>query len=176
MFSPSLLCTALAECCQPVAPGHSPLFGHLLYFKSFFDKFPPNAHYQNALGDIARKHFKADGCFYIDMWPVSGILFVVVSPHVANQIHTNPHMSMQRPQLLPRWFNPIAGGPNMFDMRERDWKPWRAVFSGAFSAQNVASLVPGMVDQTLIYVATLKRLAEGKKNVLSGLDYLAFHI
>ena len=62
----------------------------------------------------------------------------------------------------------------MFDMRERDWKPWRAVFSGAFSAQNIAALVTGMVDERLTYVETLKRLAEEKKIFCLDLITLRF--
>ena len=51
----------------------------------------------------------------------------------------------------------------MFDMREHEWRPWRGVFSGAFSAQNVGSLVPGMVDEVLVYIETLRALAaEGR--------------
>ncbi|KAL9594371.1 MAG: hypothetical protein Q9219_007065 [cf. Caloplaca sp. 3 TL-2023] len=154
----------------PVAPGHSFLFGHLLFFKKALDKLPPNAHYQNALGDIARQYFLHEGCYYIDMWPVSGILFVIVSPHMANQIHANPNMSMQRPELLPRFFKPIAGGPNMFDMREHEWKPWRSIFSKAFSAENIVSLVPHIVEETLVYRDTLRGLA--KQGAMFHLDLI----
>ncbi|KAL8913216.1 MAG: hypothetical protein Q9171_001930 [Xanthocarpia ochracea] len=160
----------------PIAPGHSFLFGHLLYFKGALSKIPPSAHYQNALADIAREHFQHEGCYYIDMWPVSGILFIVVSPHVANQIHANPKMSMQRPPLLPRFFRPIAGGPNMFDMREHEWKPWRAVFSKAFSAEHILSLVPDMVDETMTYCETLESLAGQRKMFQLDLITLRFTI
>ncbi|KAI4257703.1 MAG: hypothetical protein LQ352_001543 [Teloschistes flavicans] len=137
---------------------------------------PPNAHYQNALGDIAREHFQHEGCYYIDMWPVSGILFIIVSPHIANQVHAHPDISMQRPQLLPRFFKPIAGGPNMFDMREHDWKPWRAIFSKAFSAEHVVSLIPDMVDETIVYSETLKNFAERKEMFQLDLTTLRFTI
>lgn len=160
----------------PVAPCHPFLFGHLFYFKKALDKLPPNAHYQNALGDIAREHFQNEGCYYIDTWPVSGILFIVVSPHIANQIHANPNMSMQRPPLLPRFFKPIAGRPNMFDMREHEWKPWRTVFSKAFSAEHILSLVPDMVDETMVYSETLRRLAEQREMFQLDLTTLRFTI
>ncbi|KAL8638805.1 MAG: hypothetical protein Q9228_004078 [Teloschistes exilis] len=110
------------------------------------------------------------------MWPVSGILFIIVSPHIANQIHANPHMSMQRPPLLPQFFKPIAGGPNMFDMREHDWKPWRAIFSKAFSAEYVVSLIPDMVDETMVYSETLKKFAEQKQMFQLDLITLRFTI
>ncbi|KAL8835179.1 MAG: hypothetical protein Q9170_003425 [Blastenia crenularia] len=160
----------------PVAPGHSFLFGHLLFFKKALDKLPPNAHYQNALGDIARQYFQQEGCYYFDTWPVSGILLVVVSPHIANQIHANPNMSMQRPPLLPRFFKPIAGGPNMFDMREHEWKPWRTVFSRAFSAENIVSLIPNMVEETLVFMETLQALAKQNKSFYLDLTTLRFTI
>ena len=159
-----------------MAPGHSFLFGHLLFFKKALDKLPPNAHYQNALGDIAREYFQQEGCYYIDMWPVSGVLFIVVSPHVANQIHANPNMSMQRPPLLPRFFKPIAGGPNMFDMREHEWRPWRAKFNKAFSAEHVLSLVPDMIDETLVYGETLQKHSKEDKMFYLDLTTLRFTI
>ncbi|KAL8943447.1 MAG: hypothetical protein Q9211_000979 [Gyalolechia sp. 1 TL-2023] len=160
----------------PVAPGHSFLFGHLLFFKRALDKLPPNAHYQNALGDIARQYFQQEGCYYFDTWPVSGLLLIIVSPHMANQIHANPNISMQRPPLLPRFFKPIAGGPNMFDMREHEWKPWRTVFSRAFSAENIASLIPNMVDETMVYMETLHDFAKQDKLFYLDLTTLRFTI
>jgi hypothetical protein len=90
---------------------------------------PPNAHYQSALGDIAREHFSREGVYYLDLWPVSGLFHVVVSSHVANQIHANSIMSIERPSLLRRFFRPICGGPSMFDLPKAKWKPWRAILS-----------------------------------------------
>ncbi|KAL8631386.1 hypothetical protein Q9189_002896 [Teloschistes chrysophthalmus] len=85
-------------------------------------------------------------------------------------------MSMQRPPLLPRFFKPIAGGPNMFDMREHDWKPWRAIFSKAFSTEHVVSLIPDMVDETMVYSETLKKFAEQKQMFQLDLITLRFTI
>jgi hypothetical protein len=81
---------------QPVARVHSIFFGHLLYLKPMIDKQPPNAHHQSALGDIARDHFSKEGFYYLNLWPVSGLFLVAVSPHLANQIHANSIMSMER--------------------------------------------------------------------------------
>ena len=72
---------------------------------------------------------------------------------------------MQRPTLLPRFFRPIYGGPCLFDLPENKWKPWRAVFTKAFNAEHILSLVPGMVDETLIYCQTLEKLA-AKGNIV----------
>lgn len=138
------------------------------------DKLPPNAHYQSAFGDIAREQFSKEGVYYLDLWPVSGLFLVVVSPHVANQIHANPIMSMERPSLLARFFRPICGGPSMFDLPKDEWKPWRVIFSKGFSADHTLSLVHGVVDETGVYSETLRDLAERKEMFYLDLTTLRF--
>ena len=61
--------------------------------------------------------------------------------------------------MLRRFFKPIAGGPNLFDLPEKEWKPWRAIFSKGFGSDYILSLVPGMVKETSIYCETLRSLA-----------------
>ena len=84
---------------------------------------------------------------------------VIASPNVAVQLHANPELSMQRPALLPRFFQPICGGPSLFDLPEKAWRPWRAIFTKAFNADHVLSLVSEMVDETLVYCNTLEDIA-----------------
>jgi len=75
---------------------------------------------------------------------------------------------MEKPYLLPRFFKPIAGGPNLFDMPEADWRPWRAIFSKGFSPEHFVSLVPGMVKETRVYAQNFRDLA--RKNKMFSLD------
>ncbi|KAH9224746.1 sterigmatocystin biosynthesis P450 monooxygenase StcS [Leptodontidium sp. 2 PMI_412] len=153
---------------QPIAPGHNFFLGHLLLLKKYAEKLPKDAHYQYLFGHIYRDHFEKDGAFFIDLWPMSGLCFAVFSPHVANLIQQSPELSKQRPYLLPRFFKPIAGGSNLFDMQEKDWKPWRAVFNKGFSAEHFLSLVPSMVKETIVYAQTFRDLAQ--KGEMFSLD------
>ena len=150
-----------AHSLQPVAPGHSFLFGHLLYLKNTIDALPEKGHYQYAFGDIARHHFSNEGVFYLDLWPVSGLFLTVVSPQVAVQCtQTNSSLAIEKPALLPRFFKPITDGPSLFDMPEREWKPWRAAFNKGFSHDHILSLVPGMAKETRVYCSTLRKCAQ----------------
>ena len=144
----------------PVAPNHSFLFGHLLYLKSKLDALPPNAHYQYALGDIGKEHFTKEGCYYIDAWPVTGLIMVNFSPHIAPHVLQAGTISMNRPSLLPRFFKPIAGGRNLFDLGEKEWRPWRAVFVKGFNTEHISSLIPGMVKETEAYCEVLESRAK----------------
>ncbi|KAF2743488.1 sterigmatocystin biosynthesis P450 monooxygenase StcS [Sporormia fimetaria CBS 119925] len=149
----------------PVAPNHSLLFGHLLYLKSYLDRLPPDAHYQYAVGDIAADHFSSTtGAFYLDLWPMTGITLIITSANAATQItQTISKIALNRPPLLTRFFEPITGGPNMFDMPEQAWRPWRVAFNAAFKAERLWALVPGMVEEVEIYSGLLReRATEGE--------------
>ena len=112
-------------------------------------------------GEIARKFFPKQGLYYIDLWPLSAPFIVVVSPKVAIQAtRTTAILAMERPAQVRRYFLPIAGGPNMFDLPEKQWRPWRATFNKAFSAEHVLSLIPNMVEQTLTYREILRTHAQ----------------
>ena len=112
-------------------------------------------------GDIARKHFYNEGVFYLDLWPISGLFLTVISPTTAISVtQMNPNLSSERPALLRRFFRPITRGSNLFDLPEKEWKPWRAVFSKGFNTEHILLLVPGIVKETLIYAENLRSLAQ----------------
>ena len=78
---------------------------------------PKDAHYQYMFADIAHEHFQSEGLFYVDLWPASGMMIIVTSPLVAAQVaQTNTEICYDRASMLKRFFKPIAGGPNLFDM------------------------------------------------------------
>ena len=160
---------------QPCAPHHNFLFGHLLYLKKRMDALPKNAHYQYMFADIAREHFQSEGLFYVDSWPASGMMMIVTSAVVAAQVtQTNTKICYERPSMLRRFFNPIAGGPNLFDMAEREWRPWRAIFAKGFSTEQVTSLVPHVLKETKVYKETLRELARKEEMFYLDLVTLRF--
>lgn len=86
---------------QPVAPGHNFLFGHLLYLKSVLDKLPKDCHYVYAFADIYREHFQNQDAFYLDLWPLSGIIMEVFSPTMAAAaLQTNYEIATSGPDIL----------------------------------------------------------------------------
>lgn len=124
------------------------------------DALPSGAHYHYAFGEIARQHFTKEGLYYIDLWPLSGLFLITISLDVAVQTTQTSTLACKRPTLLPRFFKPIAGGSNLFDLSEKEWKPWRTVFNKGFSTDHVLSLVPNMTKITSIYCDTLRELAQ----------------
>ena len=141
----------------------------MLYFNECIDKLPYKAHYFHAFRDIYLSHFQTEGVFYLDLWPATDLMLVVISPAAATEaFQTNTLTSMKKPEMLADFFKPITGGPNLFDMPEKDWRPWRTVFNKGFNDQYLISLVPGMVKQTMKFRMTLVGLV--KNNNMFQLD------
>lgn len=127
--------------------------------------------------DIAHDHFQDEGMFYVDLWPVSGMMIIVTSPLVATQVaQTNTTLSHDRASMLKRFFKPIAGGPNLFDMAEKEWRPWRQVFNKGFSTEQVTNLVPHVLEETEVYKGTLRELARKGEMFYLDLVTLRFTI
>lgn len=127
--------------------------------------------------DIAREHFQSEGLFYVDLWPASGMMIIVTSPLVAAQVtQTNTKICCERASLLKRFFKPIAGGPNLFDMTEKEWRPWRGIFTKGFGTEQVTNLVPHVLRETEVYKEKLRGLARKEEMFYLDLVTLRFMI
>ena len=127
--------------------------------------------------DIAHEHFQSEGLFYVDLWPASGMMMIATSPNIAAQVaQTNPGICHDRAFMLTRFFKPIAGGPNLFDMAEKEWRPWRAIFNKGFSTEQVTNLIPHVLKETKVYKEKLRDLAKEKEMFYLDLVTLRFTI
>jgi cytochrome P450 len=109
-----------------------------------------------ALSEICRRYHRGRGICYLDLWPFSDTMILVSSPTLAQQANlTNPVLAKERPPAIVDYMRPITGGPNVFDMPEAEWRPWRAAMNKSFSAANALSLVPSIVDECLTFRSTL---------------------
>ena len=125
--------------------------------------------------DIAHEHFQSEGLFYVDLWPASGMMIIVTSPLVATQVaQTNEKICYDRAFMLTRFFKPIAGGPNLFDMAEKQWRPWRNIFNKGFSTEQVTNLVPHVLRETEVYKQRLRGLAQAREMFYLDLVTLRF--
>ncbi|CAG8959468.1 hypothetical protein HYFRA_00001366 [Hymenoscyphus fraxineus] len=148
-------------------PPHSLIFGHLLAIKKVLDSLPTGIHMVVTFGSISRKFPKSGFC-YLDLWPFGVPFMIVTSPTMAIQATQQSDLMLLRPEELKPWFAPLTGGESLFDMSVEAWKPWRAMFNLGFSAANLLTHVPGLVEETLVYREILAEHA--KKGDVFQLD------
>lgn len=146
-------------------PEFSWIMGHLLVAKPVMDALPADVHVNVSTTEISRGFTKTDA-FYLDFWPFSRTILVVSSPDAAMQV-TQKH-NLPKPVLLHDYFLPITGGPNLFTMPEKQWKPWREIFNPGFSASYILEQVPHIVQEVLVYCEILREHA--RKGDIFSLD------
>jgi cytochrome P450 len=143
-------------------PNHSVMLGHLLTMKPYIDQLPPDAHPAYYFGQIAKENFPG-GIFYLDMWPFFRPLLVCTSLTGTIDATQKSAIAPKKPDNLVRWFQPIAGGPNLFTMEEVEWKYWRNIFNPGFSQAHIVNMVPTIVHEAMAYRKLLFEFAEKGK-------------
>lgn len=90
-----------------------------------------------------------DGLVYLDLWPISPPLLGVFHPEMMAQFCQDP--SMQKHPHLYAEFKPFTQNNDLVNQEGEAWKTWRSIFNPGFSAKNLLSLVPAIVEEVDIF-------------------------
>ncbi|KAJ0166273.1 putative monooxygenase [Colletotrichum tanaceti] len=144
---------------------HSFLFGHLLVVGAVMAKQPPGLAGQVMPLLLLQQHPElcGKGVVYVDVWPVGPPMLAVFHPQIADQF--TQARSLPKHAMMREEFEPLTGGNDLVNMEGPTWKTWRAVFNPGFSARNILSLVPAMVEEALVLRESLGRLADSGETV-----------
>lgn len=151
-------------------PPWNPLVGHLPAIMGVMKTLPEDRQQPDAFEVLCREHEKdGDSVIYLDMWPFSEPLMIVCSPVLAAQA-CSPEYNLTKPPMLHPFFNPLAGGDNLFTMNGPEWKRSRALFNSGFSASYILGQTSHIIDEAEIYVEILREHA--RKGDMFSLDDL----
>ncbi|KAI9686368.1 MAG: hypothetical protein M1822_003713 [Bathelium mastoideum] len=135
-------------------PKYNALTGHLLLLKERLSRLPADCTINTAFLDIAKDF--PNGMFYFDLWPFSKPLLFVNTPSAAMQLQ---QILLDKPEEIDLAFQNLCGGPNLFTMPEKTWRPSRHTFNPGFSASYMLELVPQIATQTRVFCHALRKQA-----------------
>lgn len=115
---------------------------------------PPDVNGQYMPIAIRRRYPNVGNIFYFDNWPFVAPILVAASPSTAKQF-TQEH-SLPKFPPLQNFFRPIAGKYDLVTMEGPLWKKWRGVFNPGFGAAYIATLVPEIIAEALVFCDILK--------------------
>jgi cytochrome P450 len=112
---------------------------------------------------LAREHpdLFSSGLAYLDMWPVAPPMLAVFHPDIMAQF--TQETSLLKHDLMHREFQPFTQCNDLVNQEGVAWKTWRSIFNPGFSAKNLLSFVPEMVEEILIFRDWLKSVAKSGK-------------
>jgi cytochrome P450 len=139
---------------------HSFLLGHLLVVTKLMLKQPRNLSGLYAPLLVAREYPELAnvGLLYMDMWPISPPMLAVFHPEIMAQFTQD--VSLPKHPLMKSEFTPFTGCNDLVNQHGLEWKTWRSIFNPGFSAKNLLTFAPEMVDEVLIFKEWLKDMAK----------------
>ena len=153
-------------------PPHHLLFGHILVIGSIVRSLPKRAAHGYIGDQIRRRYPDLDEAFYLDCWPFAPRMLMIVSPEMMHQ-YTQDRYLPKHP-TIQQFLNPVVGEHNLVGMEGSMWKQWRARFNPGFSASQIISQIPGIVDEVIVFRDLLREQA--RKNEMFQLEELGLNL
>ncbi|KAI1611940.1 cytochrome P450 [Exophiala viscosa] len=151
----------------PHPPMESIFWGHLPIAGECRTLFPPMVHVQSWANYIRKKYDLGD-VFYVDWWPLGPRWLFVADPELTSKYITTGQ-SLRKSHLTTNYLRRLLGKLNMVTMEGQQWKFLRSIYNPGFSASHLVTLVPYIVDSTVVFLDILREKA--RTNELIKLDF-----
>lgn len=131
-------------------PPHHPIFGHILLAGRILTTLPNDAHGHYLANEIRLQFPHLDSMFYLDTWPFSPPVLLVLSPIGMRQM-TQEHPLLPKHKGQRQFLRPLSGQHDLVTMEGQMWKTWRTIFNPGFSVNHLMTLIPNILEDVLIF-------------------------
>jgi cytochrome P450 len=143
---------------QPQPGGRSFFWGNINIAAECVNLFPPGTHPHNWVPYIRNK-YATGNIFYVDLWPLGPRIMYIADPEVASKFITTGQ-SLPKSPLETDFINKLLGDKNMVSAEGHNWKSLRTMFNPGFSASHLMTLVPYIVDASMVFHDIIQQKAE----------------
>lgn len=141
---------------------HSWLWGHIPILLRIRRAYPGDAHLLrylqrwvlDNLDSVFPDQKSCPPVVYIDLWPVARPLLLITHHAVSSQIAYLP----KSPELRA-YLTPLDANKSLISTEGDMWRTWRTRFNPGFSLKNVVTMVPFILEESLIFVDGLRSMA-----------------
>ncbi|KAF7516103.1 hypothetical protein G7054_g14296 [Neopestalotiopsis clavispora] len=148
----------------PTLP-HSWIFGHLIFMGEFRKDHPEDANIYNMQSwfmDNLERFFPGEETIppviYLDLWPlIHNPMLMTTHPAVSAQYTQLKSMPKSRTSI--DYLTPLTGNKDIVSVEGEEWKHWRSRLNPGFSPRNITALLPELVEEMLVFMEGLKKLA-----------------
>ena len=136
----------------------SKLLGHIPIAAECERHFPSDAH-PHVYAHYIRKKYNLGKVFYVDFWPLGPRSLFIADPELSSQYVTTTQ-SLPKSYLANDYLHKLLGRNNMVSLEGEQWKALRSMFNPGFASAHLMTLVPYIIDQSLVFCAVLRESAE----------------
>ena len=154
---------------QPQPPMPWKILGHIPIAADCEAHFPAHAH-PHVYAHYIRKKYNLGKVFYVDFWPLGPRNLFIADPEIASQYVTTTQ-SLPKSPIVRDYLHKLLGPNNMVSSEGAKWKALRSMFNPGFASAHLMTLVPYIVDQSLVFCDVLRECAAS--NALVEMEELA---
>lgn len=137
--------------------------GHIPLAAACEAHFPASTH-PHVYAHYIRKKYGLGNIFYVDFWPLGPRSLFIADPELSSQYVTTAQ-SLPKSSLTTDFLGRLLGSNNMVGLEGAQWKALRSMFNPGFASAHLMTLVPYIVDQSLVFCDVLKEAAESNELV-----------
>ncbi len=142
----------------PQPPRQNWLLGHLYIAAECQKVFPAGLHVHNWARYMQKKYNQGD-VFYVDWWPFGPRWLFISNPELISQ-HVTTTQNLRKSPLETRYLDDFLGPHNMVSVEGQHWKNLRTMFNPGFSSAHLMTLVPYIVDASLVFYDVIRNKAK----------------
>ncbi|KAL4768040.1 cytochrome P450 monooxygenase [Aspergillus nidulans var. acristatus] len=141
------------------------LLGHLKIYSNLAQSGPPDRDYDHIFSEI-HEILGRPPLVLIDYRPICRPVLFIASHEIAEQISRPTKLFRSSvPKLDLSYLKPIIGRTSMLSAEGDEWRALRKTFSPWFSLQHLMTLLPAIVDKTMVFINHLDRLSDSRDEV-----------
>jgi cytochrome P450 len=133
------------------------LLGHLPIADECFQRFPRGVH-PHLFANYIKEKWALPDLFYVDWRPAGPLWCFIADPELASQYVTTDQ-SLPKSTLETDYLDRFLGKNNMVSAAGHKWKSLRVMFNPGFSANNLMTLVPYIIDASLVFCEVMQEKA-----------------
>ena len=117
----------------------------------------PSDVHPHVLPSMIKDKYELGDTFYLNLWPFAPDFLVLSDPVLAQQlIHAPKYWTLT-------WYLDWLSGPeNLVAQHGQDWKLWRSIFNPGFAQGHLMTLVPQILEDSIVFYDILREHAESK--------------
>jgi cytochrome P450 len=109
---------------------------------------------------FAREHpnILESGVIYIDTWPFGPPMLAAFDADIMAQF--TQEKSLPKHKMMKREFRPFTGLNDLVNQEGETWKMWRSIFNPGFSATNLLTFIPHIIEEIEVFKNFLQDVAK----------------
>ena len=122
------------------------------------EELPPRVH-PAVVPMRLQKKYNLPSYMYLDVWPFATEMLALFDKDIMQQLNVDYQLP-KHSSMASGFMEHLAGEGDLVSSNSKHWKRWRAIMNPGFAAGHLMTLVPSIVDHSIVFTEKLSEHAD----------------